>query len=73
MSICDHKFAIHITDNILVFTGARSSFDNLQELASNFAKDVDEQGDHIHLSYIDFEDYEYTAVLSWVKHSNSNV
>lgn len=51
--ISSSQFTINIIDDILIFNGARKSFNNLQNLSNKFAKDYTLEGDHLHLSYID--------------------
>ncbi len=65
-TITNDKFIVSVDNNILTFTGTKKSFDNLQELASDFGKNFWQKGDHVHLSYIDLEGYEY----NWFVNNN---
>jgi hypothetical protein len=65
-TISHDMFEINVTGDVLGFNGSRKSLDYLQDLADEFARNDGKEGDHVHISYIDFDGYEY----NWFSNKN---
>lgn len=60
------EFNISLLNQILKIQGSRQSLENLKEVSEDFAKKYHKTEDHVHISYIDFDDYEY----NWFSNKN---
>jgi hypothetical protein len=60
------EFNICLLNHTLKIQGSRQSLENLKEVSEDFAKESTNDGEHVHIVYIDFDDYEY----NWFSNRN---